>query len=231
MRPAALFVDCYGTLVQGDRSVIDAVVEAVTARTGLAATAIDRPWWQRFRALCAQSRGGAFVTQRELELRAMSALLRDLGHPLERDELAGLLEPLFRYWRTAAPYPDAVAFLRRWTSCHVVIVSNIDRADLAQVLPALPRVVTAVTSEDAGRYKPDPGVFRRALELVGAPADRVVHVGDSWESDVQGARRAGIVPVWLQRDAPGHASPGDVARIGSFDALPECLVRLDDPSN
>lgn len=229
MRPAALFVDCYGTLVQGDRAVIDAVVEAVAGRTGLAAAAIDQPWWQRFRALCAQSRGGAFATQRELELRAMSALLRDLGHPLGRDELAGLLEPLFRYWRTAAPYSDALAFLQRWTSCPVVIVSNIDRADLAQVLPALPPVVAAVTSEDAGCYKPEPGVFRRALELVGAPADRVVHIGDSWDSDVQGARRAGLKPVWLQRDTAGRESPGDVPRIGSFDTLPECLARLGDP--
>ena len=229
MRPVALFVDCYGTLVQGDRPVIDAVVEAVAGRTGLAGSAIDRPWWQRFRALCAQSRGSRFATQRELELRAMSTLLRDLGHPLDRNELAGLLEPLFRYWRNAAPYPDALTFLQQWTACPVVIVSNIDRTDLTQVLPALPRVVAAVTSEDAGCYKPDPVVFRRALELLDAPADRVVHIGDSWESDVQGARRAGLQPVWLQRDAPGHESAGDVPRIGSFDTLPDCLARLGDP--
>lgn len=224
MRPSALFVDCYGTLVAGDRPAIEAAVANVVRRTGLDGQVLDRAWWQRFRQLCAASSGDSFETQRALELRAMADVLRDLGVEVPPAELTVLLEPLFRYWRTARPLPDALAFLRRWRLCPVVIVSNIDRLDLEQVLAGLPGVDAAVTSEDARAYKPDPSVFRHALALTGLAPERVVHVGDSWESDVAGALSAGITPVWVSREGVGPS--GDVARIASFDELPECLARL-----
>jgi HAD superfamily hydrolase (TIGR01509 family) len=48
-----------------------------------------------------------------------------------------------------------------------------------------------VTSAEVGLPKPDPAVFRRALELLGVRPERALHVGDS-ESDETGARAAGM---------------------------------------
>jgi putative hydrolase of the HAD superfamily len=56
-----------------------------------------------------------------------------------------------------------------------------------------------VVSEAVGVSKPDPAIFRRALEQVdAAPADAVM-VGDSWPADVEGARGAGIRAIWFNR--------------------------------
>jgi putative hydrolase of the HAD superfamily len=60
--------------------------------------------------------------------------------------------------------------------------------------------VIAVTGEH-GVAKPDPAIFRIALEQLGLPADQVVHVGDNLSADVGGAQAAGIPTVWLNRPA------------------------------
>lgn len=49
-------------------------------------------------------------------------------------------------------------------------------------------------------YKPDPEPFHLALEELGVPVDRAVHVGDSLEADVAGAHAADLRSVWLADD-------------------------------
>jgi putative hydrolase of the HAD superfamily len=113
------------------------------------------------------------------------------------------------------PYPevrDTLARLRTWpTRPRLVVVSNWDvslhdvlaRTGLAALLDG------AVISAEAGVAKPDPAIFARALEVAGgvAPAD-AVHVGDSLEADVAGARAAGVEAVLVLRDAALPAPPG-----------------------
>jgi FMN phosphatase YigB (HAD superfamily) len=82
-----------------------------------------------------------------------------------------------------------------------------------------------VCSEQARSYKPAPGLFRYALEVIGlTPAD-VLHVGDSLHADVGGARKAGIDVVWVCRDRRihdiGSATPNH--KISSLKGLREFL--------
>ena len=59
-----------------------------------------------------------------------------------------------------------------------------------------------VVSADAARaYKPRREIFDEALRFSGCTPDEVVHIGDSYDTDVVGARVAGIRPVLLLR---GH---------------------------
>lgn len=44
-------------------------------------------------------------------------------------------------------------------------------------------------------YKPDPGIFKRALELSGTSAHETMYIGDNYFADVVGSLRAGLVPV------------------------------------
>ncbi|MGH3050299.1 MAG: HAD-IA family hydrolase [Gaiellaceae bacterium] len=48
-----------------------------------------------------------------------------------------------------------------------------------------------VTSAEAGAPKPEPAIWRLALDQLGVPAGRAVHVGDS-KADAEGARAAGL---------------------------------------
>src|SRR5207237_4415285 len=56
-----------------------------------------------------------------------------------------------------------------------------------------------VVSEIEGFVKPHPHMYRRALDLAGAPAHRVAHVGDSLRDDVEGASAVGIRGVLIDR--------------------------------
>jgi putative hydrolase of the HAD superfamily len=58
---------------------------------------------------------------------------------------------------------------------------------------------TVVDSFLVGIEKPDPAIFRIALERIGEPPESAVFLGDVPAVDVEGARAAGIAPVLLDR--------------------------------
>ncbi len=76
-----------------------------------------------------------------------------------------------------------------------------------------------VVSGDVGISKPQPGIFRIALERLGAAAGDAVMVGDSWAADVVGAQRAGIRAIWfnpLRRPKPAHSEGDEVLELDSL---------------
>jgi putative hydrolase of the HAD superfamily len=102
----------------------------------------------------------------------------------------------------------------------VVVVSNWD-VSLVEVLVRLeltPFLDGVVTSAGAGARKPDPAIFMQALAIAGVSPERAVHIGDSIDEDVVGARRAGITPILLRRDgAPGPAGVRTIASLAELD--------------
>ena len=70
----------------------------------------------------------------------------------------------------------------------------LDRTGLAPLLDGV------VASAVVGVAKPDPALFEAALEVAGCGPEDAVHVGDSFEKDVLGARAAGIESVLVARD-------------------------------
>jgi putative hydrolase of the HAD superfamily len=74
------------------------------------------------------------------------------------------------------------------------------------------RFDAVVVSGDLGTRKPDPAVFRHALELLGARPDEAVMVGDSPERDIDGARACGIPGVLVHGEGPGLAAVAALVR-------------------
>lgn len=58
----------------------------------------------------------------------------------------------------------------------------------------------AVYAQDIGIEKPDPKTFKIAVERAGCGLDQLLHVGDSLETDVEGAQAVGVRAVWLNRN-------------------------------
>ncbi|HEY6357247.1 MAG TPA: HAD family hydrolase [Vicinamibacterales bacterium] len=86
-------------------------------------------------------------------------------------------------------------------------------------------VDTLVTSEEVGAQKPDPRIFQTALDRIGVSASDAVMVGDAWPTDVEGARRAGLRPVWLNRF--GEMSRDlSVSELRSLEPLAEALAAI-----
>ncbi|HET8593305.1 MAG TPA: HAD-IA family hydrolase, partial [Solirubrobacterales bacterium] len=63
-----------------------------------------------------------------------------------------------------------------------------------------------VTSAEIGARKPDPAIFRAALELAGASSAEALHVGDTAEEDLNGAAAAGIRALLIDRGGGGDIS-------------------------
>lgn len=55
-------------------------------------------------------------------------------------------------------------------------------------------------SEEVGINKPQPGIFEIALQRNGITADQAVMIGDSYSSDIAGAKAAGIDQIWVKGD-------------------------------
>jgi putative hydrolase of the HAD superfamily len=123
-----------------------------------------------------------------------------------------------------APFPDvepALSALKE-RGLKLVVASNwdwslpqwIERVGLGHLLDG------SASSAVAGAAKPAPEVFRAALRLADVPAEQAVHVGDSLEGDVEGARAAGLRGILLRRvDDP----PPDVESVRSLAELPRLL--------
>lgn len=56
-----------------------------------------------------------------------------------------------------------------------------------------------VTSQEAGANKPNPLIFKYALEKIGVPPSEALFVGDQYQVDVMGARAAGMPAVLIDR--------------------------------
>ena len=78
-----------------------------------------------------------------------------------------------------------------------------------------------IDSSRVGIEKPDPAIFRAALEALSVRADEAIYVGDLYEVDVLGARAAGIEAVLLTAN-PELARP--CRTISSIHELADALL-------
>jgi putative hydrolase of the HAD superfamily len=77
-----------------------------------------------------------------------------------------------------------------------------------------------IISCETGFIKPSPVIFSQAAEKLGLPPQSILHVGDSFEMDVQGARSAGMRSLQIQRGLESR----DTSQIGSLSALHDPLA-------
>jgi len=64
-----------------------------------------------------------------------------------------------------------------------------------------------VDSQVVGCRKPDPRIFRHALEELGVASGDATFVGDSPSRDMAGARGVGMAHIWLVGEAAAHPPP------------------------
>jgi putative hydrolase of the HAD superfamily len=82
------------------------------------------------------------------------------------------------------------------------LISNIER-DMSATLEKLglsARLDIVVTSQDAGFTKPQPEIFRFALDKAGVKPDEAAYVGDQYQVDVIDSESAGMKGILLDRD-------------------------------
>jgi putative hydrolase of the HAD superfamily len=79
-------------------------------------------------------------------------------------------------------------------------------------------------SRAVGVAKPDPAIFRLALDALGTAPEHTLHIGDTPAADVDGARAAGIHPVLV--DPFDHHADLDCVRVRHLDDLVALLSSM-----
>jgi putative hydrolase of the HAD superfamily len=144
----------------------------------------------------------------DLRARCAEVLSHELGREVSVEQMMGAIR--FR------AYPDASPALSELRSrgLRLVCVSNWDISlpDVLARCGLLGAIEGVVSSAGVGARKPDPAIFEAALEVAGVRASEALHVGDTPDEDVAGARAAGIRVLLLDRDGGGDiASLAEVA--------------------
>jgi putative hydrolase of the HAD superfamily len=203
----AVFLDALGTLVELEPpwlSLRDRVPAEVSDERLVAALRAEMAYYREH-----AHEGRDESSLAELRERCAAIVSERLGMEITVDELVEAIR--------FSAYPDAVPALQglRDRGLSLVAVSNWD-CSLARVLErcGLEGVLDGtVTSAEAGARKPDPAIFAVALELAGCAPDQALHVGDTPEEDVAGARAAGIRPLLIDRDG----GAGDISSLEQID--------------
>lgn len=220
----AISFDYDGTLLLDD--LAERFVAAAAAR-GLPVVAARLPLLEQWRADLFGSGRAAAQRQRLGDERFWLAHNREALALLGAEASAGAVAALTAAMQAGpisyrlAPGVPAVLHWLKAAGYRLALLTNRSARVVTDLpmwgLDALFDVV--VHRETVGAAKPDPAPFRHALDWLGVPPARLLHVGDNPHADVVGARAAGAAALLL--DPHGLWAPGwpGVATIPDLTAL------------
>jgi len=201
----AVLFDAVGTLFRS-RGTIGEIYSETARAHGVEASPgeLDR----RFGAITGS---GGMPVDKDGWRSLVAAVFGDTGRFLDYD---AFFEDVFAVFRSANGwrlYPETATVLRRLSGdgFRLGVVTNFDNRVL-EVLDQLGigRFFDCVqTPESSGFRKPDPRIFLAAAGSVGTRPEQTLHVGDSPADDLEGARRAGMHGLLVdRRENPPAAS-------------------------
>jgi len=210
-----LLFDVIGTVVDEGgtmRAEVAAELEAA-GRAGLGrAKALAAAWEERSWSLTAElDRAGSWVSTDEVNARALADVLASGGGggpaaalPAEAVRRLGLVGHRLRPWPDAAAALAALA--RRFM---VVALSNGNLSMLASVSARGGLTWHAVLSAElVGARKPDPAVYRFALDRLALdPARTLMVAAHPW--DLRAAAACGLRTAYIERAGEGEPEPSD----------------------
>jgi len=161
-------------------------------------------------------------------------LVRELlGHfevEISDEELDRYLEAEHAAWTPARQLGSTTLALLdslRTRGLRLGIVSNafdpgwLLRRDLEE-MGLVERLDVIVFSSEVGKRKPDPSIFRAALEPLGASPEETIFVGDRLYEDVRGAGELGMTTVqalWFRADEHPEGGEPDYLAFTQMDVL------------
>ena len=225
-RPSWLTFDCYGTLIQWDEGLQNAVSAILDSKH---AVAIDP---HAFIAVYDRHEHALEQTPphrsfREVAGEALRIALDEFNLHADDNDIRMLTERI----SAMPPFPEVVGTLRalKEAGYKLCIVSNTDddviAGNVAQLGGYIDRVITA---QQAGAYKPNRRLFDYAHEQIGVSLDDVVHICASPHLDHAAARDIGFRCVWIDRGTGRTLLPDYTpdATLATLDQVPPLFASL-----
>ena len=114
-----------------------------------------------------------------------------------------LVEPAFAVFLEArhriTPYRDVAPTLRKLRGAGYRLGSITNGNTDIQRLALGPLFDFSLTAATVGKAKPHPRMFEVACKRAGVEPTQLAHVGDEAETDLAGARNAGVLAIWMNR--------------------------------
>ena len=228
MKTRAIFFDLGGTLLVMRR---DRIFRRVLQEAGRDAT-LDRihsaymkeeSRWLSYYGARVLNEEETAEAYRDLDQRVFSVLYPGESEP-EALRISKLVRKRWPELETEIPlelYPDAEPTLERLArhGYALGLISNApaDTVRVVETLGLTRYLGTVVISGAVGYTKPHPEIFRIALREAGVGAGEAIHVGDLYEVDIVGARKAGLEGILIDRD--GTQRSFDCPRIQSLSEI------------
>lgn len=210
-RPRALLFDLDDTLLDwsGMGAVVARTSEVVAAarpginavKLAVANASVWRTFWPEVELEWMLGKRESTLVQREAWRRSLVACGVDDAEltDLARETFAREERASHRLYDDARPLFDALG-----NDYLLAVITNGARETQREKLQLagldLAFGVVAISAE-VGFAKPDPLIFKHALDGLGVSAGVAWHIGDSLPNDVGGAKAAGIGAIWLNRTA------------------------------
>ena len=214
----ALTFDCYGTLIDWEAGMVEAL-QPLSAKV--------TPSLTRNAILEAHARHES-ASQRYTPAKRYSELLAVVYKRLAEEWRVGATwEECLAYGRSVGNWPafpdtvEALKYLKQ--HFQLVILSNVDNASFAVSNRRLGVEFDAIfTAEDIGSYKPELRNFEFMLEnlkALGIGKADILHTAESMFHDHVSANKMGLTSAWIYRR---HADPGFGATMN-----PGTMPRID----
>ena len=209
-----VFLDAVGTLFKVKGSV-GGIYSRIARSYGVEtdSDSLEHMFAAAFRGKLAATPG--VVATSEEEKFWWHEIVREVfGSRMSGSHLDAYFHEVFEFFRRAQAWElyedtlDALETLKQG-AYRIGIISNFDSRlnDLLQDLRIADYFDRVVLSWQTGAAKPDLRIFQTALEKMHVRGTEALHIGDSSPEDYQGARRAGMHAILLDRSGMEPARP------------------------
>ncbi len=199
----ALTFDCYGTLIDWERGILNAF-QLVLSRHDVAPT--EDQLLERYAAHEEEIERGVYRTYREVLTASARGVCADLGVDPPHAGIAAFASSVGDW----PAFPDSAAALRALkTQFKLGVLTNCDDDLFAGSNRRLGVDFDwIVTAQQARGYKPRRENFEALFARVDVPRERILHVAQSLFHDHAPAKSLGMTTVWINRrhDKPGFGA-------------------------
>jgi putative hydrolase of the HAD superfamily len=166
----------------------------------------------------------------------IKAVLFDWGHTV-MEELPGMYGAMAD-WKRVEATPGVQAVLEGLRGrVKICLATNAAESDGALVRKALGRVDldryfdAVYTARDLGLTKPAPAYFHAIAADLGLPLEECLMVGNSFQTDANGAAAAGLKAIWLKRgNEPLWGHPMFDVVLPGYDGFEAALAQINNNS-